>query len=129
MVAPTAGVGVSRFLADEDFPLASVRLLREQRFDVRSVREDSPGIKDSDVLRWAVDEHRILLTMDRHYGQLIYRDSFASPVGIIYFRFGGLPDRERPARALLRLLADNTTPLEGHFVTLHGNLVRRRPLP
>ena len=54
-----------RFLANENFPLPSVRLLREAGHDVVSISEETPGITDSQVLSRAVSEQRIILTFDR----------------------------------------------------------------
>ncbi len=56
-----------KFLANENFPLKSVSILRNSVYDVRSITEDSPGITDEQVLRQAVHEHRIILTFDRDY--------------------------------------------------------------
>jgi predicted nuclease of predicted toxin-antitoxin system len=53
-----------RFLANENFPLLSVRLLRQAELEVASITEDSPGIEDSEVLG-AADEERVILTFDR----------------------------------------------------------------
>jgi hypothetical protein len=54
-----------RFLANENFPLLSVRILRQAELEVASVTEDSPGIEDSEVLARAADEERVILTFDR----------------------------------------------------------------
>lgn len=62
-----------RFLANENFPLPSIILLRQGGYDVASMTEDSPGMEDSEVLTRASDEQRIILTFDRDYGELIYR--------------------------------------------------------
>ena len=51
-----------RFLANENMPLASVRVLRDAGFDVASITEDSLGISDEGVLRRAHAENRIILT-------------------------------------------------------------------
>lgn len=61
-----------RFLANENFPLPSVRLLRSAGHDVLSITEESPGISDDRILTRAVAEERIILTFDRDYGELIY---------------------------------------------------------
>jgi len=61
-----------RFLADENFPGSSIRLLRAASHDVAAIIEDSPGVEDAEVLARAVQEQRIALTFDRDYGELIY---------------------------------------------------------
>ena len=70
-----------RFLANENFPLVSVSLLRNAGHDVAAVIEESPGAKDSEVLARAAQEERVVLTFDRDYGSLIYRLGLPAPVG------------------------------------------------
>ena len=60
-----------QFLANEDVPMASIRRLRAAGYDVASIIEDSPGVKDESVLSRAHAEQRIILTFDRDYGELI----------------------------------------------------------
>jgi hypothetical protein len=60
-------------LANENFPLVSVHLLRQAGYEIASITEDSPGIEDPEVLARAVDEQQIILTFDRDYGELVYR--------------------------------------------------------
>ncbi|MFA0735242.1 MAG: hypothetical protein OGMRLDGQ_001742 [Candidatus Fervidibacter sp.] len=45
-----------KFLADENFPLMSVRLLRGKGHDVLAVAEVCAGADDSEVLRLAIHE-------------------------------------------------------------------------
>jgi predicted nuclease of predicted toxin-antitoxin system len=61
------------FLANENFPVVSIKLLRNAGHDVASVIEETPGNKDRGVLKRAHEENRIVLTFDRDYGELIYR--------------------------------------------------------
>jgi predicted nuclease of predicted toxin-antitoxin system len=72
-------------LANENIPWASILRLREWGYRVASILEESPGITDVEVLERAVKEHRILLTFDRDYGELVYRRNLAPPPGIIFF--------------------------------------------
>ena len=92
-----------RFLANENFPLQSLRILRQADQKVASVTEDSPGIEDAEVLARAADEERVILTFDRDYGELIYRLRLRSPRGVIYLRFRPHTPEE-PASILLNLL-------------------------
>lgn len=61
-----------RFLANENFPLQSVRLLRQADLEIASITEDSPGIEDSEVLARAADEQLVILTFDRDYIEILY---------------------------------------------------------
>jgi predicted nuclease of predicted toxin-antitoxin system len=119
------------FLANENFPLPSVRLLRAARYDVRSVVEDIPSVSDSVILALAVRENRIILTFDRDYGELIYKHRQPAPLGIVYFRFiARTPDE--PAQRLLQLLSNGTSTtiitLEHRFTVVERDQVRQRIL-
>ena len=50
-----------RFLADENFPAASVRALRAEGHDVAAVGETQSGADDSTVLRIAREQQRVLM--------------------------------------------------------------------
>jgi predicted nuclease of predicted toxin-antitoxin system len=116
-----------RFLANENFPLLSVRRLRDIGFDITSIMEDSPGAKDVEVLGWAVRESRIILTFDRDYGELIFRLRLPMPAGVLYFRYQPLTPEE-PAQHLFNLLSDRELILEGMFTVLERDKVRQRAL-
>jgi predicted nuclease of predicted toxin-antitoxin system len=61
------------FLANENFPVPSIDLLRNNDYGVRSIQEASPGISDEEVLNIAVNDNFIILTFDKDYGDLIFR--------------------------------------------------------
>ncbi len=75
------------FLANENFPLLSVRLLREMNYDISSIMENSPGIPDAEVLSRSATENQIILTFDRDYGELIYLLKLPTPKGVILSDF------------------------------------------
>ena len=95
-----------RFLANENFPLVSVKRLRAAGHDVASVIEDSPGVKDHQVLARAHEESRIILTFDRDYGDLIYRRKLPMPAGVLYLRFDPVSPEE-PAEFILLEFGEN----------------------
>jgi predicted nuclease of predicted toxin-antitoxin system len=116
------------FLANENFPLPSVRLLRQAGYDVASVTEDSPGIEDSEVLTRAANEQRVVITFDRDYGELIYRLRLPSPTGVLYLRFRPHTPEE-PAILLLNLLQTKGLQFGGQFTVIERDQIRQRPLP
>lgn len=117
-----------RFIADENFPLPSVRLLSEAEHDVVAVALESPGVPDETVLERAVRERRILLTFDRDYGGLLYLRGSQPPEGIVYFRFSP-SSPEEPAEYLLALLEESGPALPGMLTVAEHDRVRQRPLP
>lgn len=108
-----------RFLANENFPAASVRHLRQSGHDVLYVTEDFPSVEDAAVLRRAHEEERVVLTFDRDYGELIFRHRLPVPQGVLFLRFDPVTPLE-PAERLLNLLRLPTLELTGHFTVLTG---------
>ena len=46
--------------------------LKGNGFDVLSVRDIDTRAKDSQILHWAVDQQRMIITMDKDFGELVY---------------------------------------------------------
>ncbi len=117
-----------QLIANENFPLNSVKILRNLGHDIAAISEDSPGITDVAVLEKAIRERRIILTFDRDYGELIFKKGLPSPPGIIFFRF--IPKSpEEPAECLNLLLQISELTLEGKFSVVDQDKVRQRSLP
>lgn len=77
-----------KFLLDESAEFRIAAFLTNQGHDVKTiVREYTPGLPDSEVLAIARHEQRILITNDRDFGELIFRQILPHS-GVIYFRLG-----------------------------------------
>lgn len=113
------------FLANENFPLTSIKILRNAGYDVASIIEETPGAKDIDVIRRANLENRIILTFDRDYGELIYRYNYSVPGGLVYFRFDPSTP-EAPAKVLTAILQKEDLSLIGKFTVIDKNKIRQR---
>jgi len=117
-----------KLLANENYPIASVKYLREKGYDITSIAELSPGDSDPEVLSRAVEENRIIITFDRDYGELIYRLKLPTPPGVIYLRF--IPKNPlEPAEYLQTLIESKDIRLEGKFTVGERRQIRQRPLP
>jgi predicted nuclease of predicted toxin-antitoxin system len=75
-----------KFLADENFPRRAVLALREQGFDVAWVSEDRPGASDDDILARCSAGKLTLLTLDKDFGELVFRRGLPAEWGVILFR-------------------------------------------
>jgi predicted nuclease of predicted toxin-antitoxin system len=89
------------FLADENFPRPAVRILREHGFKVLWVTEDSPGSADEDVLARCANHKLTLLTLDKDFGELVFRRGLPAEYGVILFRV----DAESPEQFAEIMLA------------------------
>ena len=115
------------FLANENFPLSSIRLLRDSGHLVVSILQEAPGSKDEAILKRAYNERLILLTFDRDYGELIYRHQDLTPAGVVYFRFGPATPSE-PAEILIDILGKTDLSVLGKFTIVERGRVRQREL-
>ena len=115
------------FLANENFPLSSVRLLREAGHRVVSVIQEAPGSQDEDILKRAHTESLIILTFDRDYGELIYRHQALPPAGVVYFRFAPATPSE-PAEILINVMDRADLSVIGKFTIVERGRVRQRSL-
>jgi predicted nuclease of predicted toxin-antitoxin system len=115
------------FLANENFPLSSARLLREAGHRVTSVLQEAPGSKDEDILKRAYTESLIILTFDRDYGELIYRHRALPPPGVVYFRFRPATPSE-PAEILIHVMERASLSLMNKFTIVERGRVRQRSL-
>ena len=109
-----------QFLADENFPYPSVRLLRAAGLDVHSIQESAASITDPEVMALAIRLNRVILTFDRDYGELVYRYNHRPPAGIVYFRWDHYQPEE-PGRFLLTLMQTPDFALGNTFLVVMPN--------
>lgn len=62
-----------KFLADEGVEAQIVARLRLDGHDIEYVAELAPGITDDQVLARANDAVRVLITVDKDFGELVFR--------------------------------------------------------
>lgn len=116
-----------KLLANENIPLASVTVLRDAGHDVLSLSLDSPGIDDETVFALAREQGRIIITLDRDYGELVFRRRLPNPPGVIYMRL--VPQTPTDPAEVLQSLFEQGIEITGHFLVVERDHIRRRPLP
>jgi predicted nuclease of predicted toxin-antitoxin system len=113
-----------RFLANENFPEPSIVLLRADGHDVRSVRAENPGSSDPQVIAFAQADERIILTFDKDYGELIFKDGIENPPAVLFLRYRGRDPKA--AAALIKEAVLAGTVLEGRFTVIEQEGIRQR---
>ncbi len=75
-------------LTDENIQPAVIAFLRERGLDVFSFPEQGQfGLSDADILRFAIEKNRIVLTHDSDFGGLVILNE-QSFIGIVYLHPG-----------------------------------------
>ena len=114
-----------KLLANENFPKASVDLLRTLGYDVVAIFEDNRGIADSTIMDIAQNEERLILTFDRDYGELIYKYGYKPPQGVLYLRLQQFTPDE-PGKIVHNLLAILKIETDSKLTVCTGDSVRQR---
>ncbi|WP_297502183.1 DUF5615 family PIN-like protein [Ferrovum sp.] len=91
-------------------------------------RQSNPGICDEQVIGFARDQQRILLSFDRDHGDLIFGRAFAPPRAVVYLRLYP-PNTETLEQILAGLMALGEKILDGQFTVISEDNMRQRALP
>ena len=51
-------------------------LKNNNKYDVKAIRDIDPRMPDVDILKIAVSEKRLLITMDKDFGELVYKSKW-----------------------------------------------------
>lgn len=114
-------------LADAGVDRPIVDYLRSEGHLVHYVAEMQPNIPDDIVLNLSVRYGAILLTLDKDFGNLIYRQGRASN-GVILIRLGGIPIPEKVS-IIADLMKNHANELLGAFTVVTRQTIRIRPAP
>ncbi len=111
-------------LADESVDGPIVEHLRQQGHHVEYVAEMEPGIPDEVVLGLANREGSLLLTADKDFGELIFRQRRLMP-GIVLIRLAGLSP-ESKAEVVTSVIKQHGQELTRAFTVITPKSVRIR---
>lgn len=115
-----------KFLADECCGAHLVKQMREHGYDVLYVKEEAPGITDTEVLKRAYSEQRVLITEDKDFGELVFRLK-RKVYGIILLRFR-ISERDKKWKRLEELIQRRPAELSNNFIVIDVQKFRFRPL-
>jgi hypothetical protein len=111
-------------LADESVDEQIVQRLRREGLDVSYVAEMEPGIPDELVLNRSNEANALLLTADKDFGELVFRDNRTAR-GRCIDSAGGL-SAEKKAAIVAGAFADHATDFPNCFAVISANRVRIR---
>jgi predicted nuclease of predicted toxin-antitoxin system len=110
-----------KFIADVNIEKNIVDELRNMSYDVKWIAEVDPYLEDTEILNIAHREDRILITNDKDFGEIVFRQKLLSS-GILLLRVKGQDVKEKIN--LLRKILIFPDKLKGHFVVVTGNKIR-----
>jgi len=113
-----------RLLVDAEVGRAVENWLRSAGHGVASVRERDPRMPDPEVLAWAAAEARVVLTMDKDFGELVFRDG-AAHAGVLLLRLEDADSAEK-VRAVQAIVGSFAHELPGQFCVFQDGQLRIR---
>ncbi|MCH8957655.1 DUF5615 family PIN-like protein [candidate division KSB1 bacterium] len=111
-------------LADESVDQPIVNRLRDEGHTVLYVAEMDPGISDEVVLQEANSREFLLLTADKDFGELVFRQHRLAP-GVILIRLAGLSTK-RKAQIVSDSIRKHSEEICQAFSVMTPNAIRIR---
>ena len=112
------------FLADESIDRQIVDALREDDHAVLYVTEMDPGISDDEVLDKAEKGSAILITADRDFGELVFRQQRITK-GVVLVRLAGLLPSKK-AEIVSTMIKKHLDAIQNTFSVISPNAIRIR---
>ena len=117
-----------RIFADENIDHQIMERLRLDGHIISSVAAIDPGIPDVFVLHLANEDVAILITEDKDFGELVFREQ-RSTSGVVLIRLDGLSPQSK-AEVVASMIREHAQELSDAFsVITPGNIRIRRDLP
>jgi predicted nuclease of predicted toxin-antitoxin system len=113
-----------KICADESVDHGIVVRLREDGYEVDYIAEMSPGILDEEVLIQASEDNTLLVTADKDFGELIFRQGYIKR-GIVLYRLAGMLSNEK-AEIVSRVISQHGDELLQAFSVITEKAVRVR---
>src|ERR1700728_2291672 len=77
---------MSKFLADENVPGDAVEAARKAGHDLAWIKGLSPGAGDDAVLAKSLADSRVLVTFDKDFGEMAFRQGKTATCGVVLLR-------------------------------------------
>ena len=113
-------------VADESVDRQIVERLRQDGHDVFYIAEVEPGVSDDVVLSRANEKNALLVTADKDFGEMVFRQNRLAAAGVMLLRLAGLA-AERKADIVSNAFRDRAAELSQAFSVVSHNMIRIRP--
>jgi predicted nuclease of predicted toxin-antitoxin system len=98
--------------------------LQAQGYDVLAVRDLDPRLPDSEILALVVREQRLVITMDKDFGELVHR-SGQPHAGVLLLRLEEAHSQQKVA-VIKKIFSQYAEQLSGRFTVYQRGRLRIR---
>jgi predicted nuclease of predicted toxin-antitoxin system len=113
-----------KFLIDMGVGKKVEEWFKQERYDVKNVRDLDIRLKDADILRIAVSENRMIITMDKDFGELVY-NSGMSHSGVLILRIEDVNGNDKVG-IVKRIVTGFSEKIENKFCVFQDGRLRIR---
>jgi predicted nuclease of predicted toxin-antitoxin system len=113
-----------KVIVDVGVGAAVEKVLRELGHDVVSVRDLDPRMDDRKIVARAADEERLVVTMDKDFGELVFREG-TRHAGVLLLRLDEATGHKK-ANVIRYLFEKHADHLSDHFSVYQSGRLRIR---
>ena len=110
-------------VADESVDRQIIEKLRRHGYNVWYIEEISPSISDKEVLELANKNDALLITSDKDFGELVFRQNLIS-FGVILIRLSGQP-AEIKGNIVTSSISKQLAEMIGNFTVIEPKRIRK----
>lgn len=111
-----------KFILDVGVGNKTLGYLRSHGFDVISIIDLDPSMPDADILSIAEKQERMVITMDKDFGELVYRSGQVHK-GVLLLRLEDANGDEK-AKIVHQILEGFSDQIEGKFCVFQNGRLR-----
>ena len=111
-----------KFLVDVGVGRKVENFLKVNGYDVLSVREIDARARDLQILKGAFDDQRMIITMDKDFGELVFNSS-KQHAGVLILR---LEDADAKVEVIKNILSNYSDRLKSSFCVYQDGKLRIR---
>ncbi|MDB6058663.1 MAG: hypothetical protein JWO95_2507 [Verrucomicrobiales bacterium] len=111
-------------IADESVDYPIIARLRQDGFEIVAIAEISPAVPDDFILEKARTQKLLLLTGDKDFGELVFREKLVSE-GVVLVRLSGLKP-ETKAELVSTNFRQHANEFIGNFSVISPGMLRVR---
>jgi predicted nuclease of predicted toxin-antitoxin system len=98
--------------------------LIENGYDLKAVRDINPRMTDQDILKLAAQEQRVVITMDKDFGELVYR-ARQPHAGVLLLRLETAGGEEK-RQVIEQIMTHHANEIDGKFSVYQNGRLRIR---
>ena len=115
-----------KFLIDVGVGKIIENYLQQKGYDTKAVRDIDPRITDAEIIKKAVVENRMVVTMDKDFGELVYHSSMRHN-GVLLLRLEDATGPEK-LKVVKHVFKNFSSQIKDHFCVFQNNKFRIRKI-